>query len=363
MRTILIYRPIGNDEKTDFLAEYFVDQMGWAENDRDVTEIQVRFNCQGGLIFAGFAMISKMHESELMLNGMVDGLAASMAAFIALSCDKLTMNANAKLMLHLPQVEATGDAESLRATAEKLDGLKERFAAIIAKKAGITNEQAIALYLRPGTDVWLTAAEAKAANLCDEITGDVTEEIPATATAGELHKIYAKIIDTKKQKKMDRQKFIGLLGAQAKADMTEDEIFATVEGIITAAAKKDGTITSLKAQVKGFEDASAEARTAEITSLLDAAVEAKKITAEQRNAWKGMFSKAFENAKAMLETLTPAQRVADVPKPGEGDKANAELVVAWSRADKAGTLESLKTEKLDDFKAMYKAKYGNDYVE
>jgi RNA polymerase sigma factor (sigma-70 family) len=41
--------------------------------------------------------------------------------------------------------------------AGELDEMKQRFAIIIAERAGITASEAEALYLQPGKDVWLTA--------------------------------------------------------------------------------------------------------------------------------------------------------------------------------------------------------------
>lgn len=363
MQNILIYKPIGADEKKHFLAEHFVSAFDVFESGGKGEAVQMRFNSPGGSVFDGFAMISKMDASPLKTNGLVDGLAASMAAFIALSCDKLTMNANAKLMLHLPQVGITGDAAKLRATADELDTHKTRFAEIIANKAGITTEKAEALYLQAGTDVWLTAPEALAAGLCDEITGVKNNRIPAKADAGELHAIYAQIIDTTNKNKMDKQKMVGLLGAQANAEMTDDEIYAMVENVVSDNVAKAEKITELQATVEGYETEKAEARSAEVLAMLDEAIEGKKITAKQKEAWAAMFDKDFENAKTMLTGLAAVPNLSNLPAPGDNDSTKAEMVAAWNEADKAGTLEDLKAAKPEEFKKMFKAKFNKDYAE
>lgn len=354
MKEILIYRAIGTKEK-EFTAEQFVDHLGWLEKEPDITELKLRFNSPGGSVFEGFAIISKMEETPLKITGVIDGIAASMAAFIALRCDYLKMNRNAKLMLHLPTTSANGDADSLRAIADKLDDLKNRFAEIVAQKAGITNQQAIELYLQPGKDVWLTATEAKAAGLVDEVIGEPAE-IPAAANATEYYEIYAKLIDTKIKSDMNKEKLIAVLGTQANAEMTEDEVIAMVENVVKEHTDNLERITALEAKVTAFETEKAEARESEITALLDNAVSEKRITAQQRDAWKGMFDKDFDNAKALLKSLNPAPSVKG--NLNEDEPTEAELKAEWEKADREGTLAKIKVEDPERFEAMRKARFA-----
>uniref|UniRef100_UPI003216591A head maturation protease, ClpP-related n=1 Tax=uncultured Draconibacterium sp. TaxID=1573823 RepID=UPI003216591A len=369
MREILIYKPIGSDEKKHFLAEWFAREMGWAESDRDVTEMKVRFNCIGGSVFDGFAIISRMDESELTTNGMVDGIAASMGAFIALRCDRLVMNANAKLMLHLPQVATSGDAAHLRAQADKLDGLKERFAKIIANKAGITEEKAEELYLQPGTDTWLTAEEAKAAGLCDEIVGELVDDLPATAELGELYTFYAQLIDSNhNSNKMDKVAFMAALGNKAgtlTAQSSDDEFIAGVTAIVAENTQLATANTKLQGEVDAFKAEKAEAEKAEVTALITAAIEDKRITAEQKPNWEAMFTADHANAKAMLAGLTPVGDLNRVPQGGGGggETPKAELVAKWDKLDRqSGALEALKKDSPEEFKAVYFAKWGKEPV-
>jgi ATP-dependent protease ClpP protease subunit/Ca2+-binding EF-hand superfamily protein len=360
MNEILIYKAIGSGD-LKFNAEGFVATVAAMEHLHPGNELVVRFNSPGGSVYDGFAMISKIEETPLTTHGYIDGMAASMAAFIALRCDKLTMNRSARMMLHLPQTSVAGDATSLRDMADKLDEMKHRFALIIAERAGITAEQAEALYLQPGKDVWLTAQECLAANLVDEITG-IEQLVPMTATADELHNIYAQLIDNRKKTTMDKEKFLGLLGAQATAETTDDQIFEMVEAMFAEHQAAQAELVELKTKVQAFADAQAAAMVAEVTALLNTAVEDKRITAEQKPMWENLFKKDHDNAKALLATMKPSQTIKEfVQKTTE--PTWAELVAEYHKADREGRLVAIKESEPEKFKAMFKAVYKCDYKE
>ena len=358
MNEILIYSGIGSGE-AQYNAEGFVATVGYLEHAQPGSELVVRFNSPGGSVFDGFAMIAKLEETPLTTHGYIDGIAASMAAFIALRCDKLTMNRNARLMLHLPQASASGDATRLRELAGELDEMKQRFSIIIAERAGITAQEAEALYLQPGKDVWLTAQQALEANLVDELTG-IEQVVPMRASADELFEIYAQLIDKRKKATMNKEKLLGLFGAQATAEITEDEVFAMVETMFTEHQAVKAEVEGLKAQLLEVEVEKAAAKVAEVTALLTTAVEDKRITAEQKPMWENMFAKDHDNAKALLGTMTPPQTLREfVQKPVEASEA--ELVAEYHKADRAGKLPGIKEQEPEKFKAMFKAVFKTEY--
>jgi ATP-dependent Clp endopeptidase proteolytic subunit ClpP len=358
MNEILIYRGIGSGE-TQYNAEGFVATVGYLEHAQPGSELVLRFNSPGGSVFDGFAMISKLEETRLNTHAYIDGIAASMAAFIALRCDKITMSRNARLMLHLPQASASGDATRLRELAGELDEMKQRFAIIIAERAGITASEAEALYLQPGKDVWLTAQQALEANLVDELTG-IEQLVPMRANAAEMFEIYAQLIDNQKQKQMNKEKLLGLFGAQANAEMTEDEVFAMVEAMFTEHQALKAETEGLKAEVLKWENEKAAAKVAEVTALLNAAVEDKRITAEQKPMWENMFVKDHDNAKALLGTMKPPQTIKEFIK-APVESTEAELVAEYHKADRAGKLAGIKENEPEKFKAMFKAVFKTEY--
>ena len=80
MQEILLYGGIYS-----YTAEDFITKM----NDLQGENITCRINCQGGDVFAGWGMIAKASEHKGGLTIKVDGIAASMAAFMLLFADNV----------------------------------------------------------------------------------------------------------------------------------------------------------------------------------------------------------------------------------------------------------------------------------
>ena len=80
MQEILLYGGINS-----FSAEEFIQKL----NEFDGEDITCRINCQGGDVFAGWGMIAKMRECSSNITVKVDGIAASMAAFMLLFADNV----------------------------------------------------------------------------------------------------------------------------------------------------------------------------------------------------------------------------------------------------------------------------------
>jgi ATP-dependent protease ClpP protease subunit len=142
------------------------------------SEITLRINSGGGSVFEGTAIYAALKRHPARVNGYVDGIAASAASFIAMACDRLTMEKPAKLMIHdaaAGGMYIEGNAELFRAArvevvkmADLLDDLSDTIAEIYADRAGGTVAEWRA---RMRAETWYGAAEAVAAGLADEVNG------------------------------------------------------------------------------------------------------------------------------------------------------------------------------------------------
>lgn len=88
---ILLYGGIYN-----YTAESFIEKV----NDADGEDLTIRVNSYGGDVFASYGMIAKMQEYEGEKLMKVDGIAASMAAFMALFCSKVECLDVSKFLFH-----------------------------------------------------------------------------------------------------------------------------------------------------------------------------------------------------------------------------------------------------------------------
>lgn len=146
----------------------------------DVDTIDLRINSYGGSVTDGIAIYNalKRHRAEVHVH--IDGVAISMASYLAMAGDTVTIASNAQVMVHAPWGYAVGNAAELREQADILDRYARAMAGAYASKTGKPDDEILAL-LTDGKDHWYSADEAVAAGLADEVGEEVAV---AAALAG-----------------------------------------------------------------------------------------------------------------------------------------------------------------------------------
>ena len=159
---VYVYGEIGTWGIT---ANQFVRDL--AALDDGVSPIVVAFNSIGGDLFDGLAIHNALSRLGERCTGRVDALAASAASVAVCGAHKVVIASNAMLMIHNPWTYAAGDAENLRKVATALDQAME--AIIAAYKAKAPNIDEVELRRLVNAETWLTASEAVALGLADEV--------------------------------------------------------------------------------------------------------------------------------------------------------------------------------------------------
>jgi ATP-dependent protease ClpP protease subunit len=143
--------------------------------------VHVRINSPGGEIIDGSAIANALNRHEGGVTVHIDGLAASMASYIAMSGNPTYMSENALLMIHNPWTLAAGEADDLRKQADLLDTMKATLVRGYQRKSGMPAEEIGRLM---DEETWLTALEATALGFVDAIE----DGIPAAASASDLRR-------------------------------------------------------------------------------------------------------------------------------------------------------------------------------
>ncbi len=164
---VYVYGEIGTWGIT---ANQFVRDL--AALDDGVSPIVVAFNSIGGDLFDGLAIHNALSRLGERCTGRVDALAASAASVAVCGAHKVVIASNAMLMIHNPWTYAAGDAENLRKVAAALDQAME--AIIAAYKAKAPDIDEVELRRMVSAETWLTASEAVALGLADEVGEGVT---------------------------------------------------------------------------------------------------------------------------------------------------------------------------------------------
>lgn len=154
--------------------------------DDGVSPVVVAFNTIGGDLFDGLAIHNALNRLGERCTARIDALAASAGSVAACGAHRLVMASNAMLMVHNPWTWTSGDAEDLRRVADVLDQTFEAIIAAYRAKAPDIDDAELRRMVNDET--WLTAQEALALGLADEVGNGV--EVKACLAQGAVMKRY-----------------------------------------------------------------------------------------------------------------------------------------------------------------------------
>ena len=156
------------EEVTDVSANLVVAQLLFLESEDPNKDIQLYINSPGGSVTAGMAIYDTMNYVKCDVSTICMGMAASMGAFLLAGGAKGKRFAlpNAEIMIHQPSGGAQGQAPDIQIVAEQILRTKKKLNEILAANTGQSLETIAADTER---DNWMTAEEAKAYGLIDEL--------------------------------------------------------------------------------------------------------------------------------------------------------------------------------------------------
>lgn len=363
---ILVYGLIGEDA----LASDFVRELKTLEKINSL--IRVRINSSGGSILEGLAMYNAMVNSPAHIDTYIDGVAASMAAVLAMGGRKVYMSKYSRLMTHSGKGALNGNADQLRQTADLLDSLDGTMCAIYAARTGKTADQCKADYVG-AEDKWFTPEQAMAEKLVDGLFDAEPINLPGTLKAAtEVWKFYnehrfAAVFNSAKNQ-TDNMELKLSAASKVALGITDNADQSAIDKSISELKAKSDKVEALEAKLTTAETALAAEKTAQATAkvdtLLATAKTEKKITEAAAAKFKADYAENPDGLKAILDTLTPANTV--VGQLNTEDKANARLIALsakkYGELDVDGELPELKKLNLEVFKSKFKDHFGIEYT-
>jgi ATP-dependent Clp protease protease subunit len=162
-RIIFIGTPID-----DYIANLVIAQMIFLEGEDPDRDINLYIQSPGGVVSAGLAIYDTIQFVKCPVSTLCMGLAASMGAVLltAGATGKRYCLPNAKVMIHQVLGGASGQATDVEIATKEMLKTRDQLNQILAKHTGKSIDQ-----IAKDTDRnhWLTAEEAKAYGLVDEI--------------------------------------------------------------------------------------------------------------------------------------------------------------------------------------------------
>ena len=131
-------------------------------------DIQIYVNSPGGSVYAGLGIYDTMQIVGPDVATICTGMAASMGAVLQCAGAKGKRSAlkHARVMIHQPLGGAEGQASDIEITAREIQKLKKELYEIIANHSGQSFEK---VWSDSDRDYWMTAEEAKAYGMIDEV--------------------------------------------------------------------------------------------------------------------------------------------------------------------------------------------------
>lgn len=350
---VMLYGEVGEGRAVD--SNRVVSELFACESLGD--KIEVRINSQGGDVFSGMAIYNALRSSSADITIFVDGVAASIAAIIALCGKPLYMSPYAKLMLHNVSGGTWGNASELRQMADQMETLQTDLAGMIAGRLGMEASSVSAKYF-DGQDHWLTAEEAVAMKLADGIYAMGELEDPPTTTEGIYNFFNNRLEEPQNNKEMalieDIQKIPSF---EDKADSSA--VLAHIRELENKAAKA----SLLEKTVATYKDELEKLHKEQDEAIVNEAVKSGKIGSEQVETFKNLLKNDRENTLKLIGGMKSrtVNRAAEYIAEGAGAGAFANKT--WDEVDKANGLSQLKQADYALFKDLYKQKYGVDYIE
>ena len=162
-RIIFLGAPIYDDA-----ANIIQAQLLFLESADPEKDISLYINSPGGSVTAGLGIYDTMQLISCDVATLCAGLAASMGAVLltAGAAGKRSALPHSRVMIHQPLGGAQGQASDIEITAREILKSKQELYEIMSHHSGVTVEQ---IARDADRDYWLTASEAKAYGLIDEV--------------------------------------------------------------------------------------------------------------------------------------------------------------------------------------------------
>lgn len=156
----------------------------------DADEIEVHINSYGGDVFESIAIHNLLKQKDAKITVVIDGIAASGGSVIAMAGDNIQMPKNTEMMIHNPWTIAFGNAKEMRKIADDLDKHQDVLEESYMNRFNGNLEDLQTLL---DEETYLTAEEAVAYGIADEVLSDEVTEEPEETSDEAIEEIAARV--------------------------------------------------------------------------------------------------------------------------------------------------------------------------
>ena len=318
-------------------------------------------NSEGGEVVQGCALFNYLDRTDIDVDWVIDGLAASMMAMLITNPrHKVSAARYAKLMYHRVQGSVYGNSAEVRSMAEMIDKFETSLIEMMARRMNEPVEEVRKEFFTDGLDHWMTAEEAKKRGLVDNIIEgrNIAEPAADIKSAKAVFDFYNKqLLNIIKPNNMDKAKIAKLLNKAVSEIEDDDALVSAVEAQATENANLRNELQAEKTKSAGLEQQVKAMNKAKVKQLVDTAIAAKKIGEDERETYTKLATDNFEMAEKIIGKLQGVNPVVDQLKKPTVNEAEKD----WTFDDyhKKGKLENLMKENPQRYSELFEAKFGH----
>ena len=321
-------------------------------------------NSEGGEVIQGSALFNYLDRTDIEVEWVVDGVAASMMAMlISNPKHKVKAAKYASFMYHRVQGSCYGNSDEVRNLAAMIDTFEKSLVDMMASRMKVDAASVKKEFFTDGLDHWMNAEEAMRRGLVDEIISGKNITSPKELLSSkDVFNFYNKqLINYKQnQKSMITNKAeIGKLLNIAEAEVNDDSVMTAVKNVLKSNSELQSQLKTVKAENANLKNQIGELNKAKVKSLIDKAIAEKKFGEDERDSYTRLANMDFELAETMIGKMKGVERIVDrldtVSEEPEEEKG-------WTYDDyyKKGKLENLKKTNREKFNRLYKVKFGRN---
>ena len=321
-------------------------------------------NSEGGEVIQGSALFNYLDRTDIDVEWVVDGVAASMMAML-ISNPKHRVKAAkyASFMYHRVQGSCYGNSDEVRNLAAMIDTFEKSLVDMMASRMKVDAESVKKEFFTDGLDHWMNAEEAMRRGLVDEIiTGkNITPSPKELVSSKDVFNFYNKqLINYKQnQKSMITNKAeIGKLLNIAEAEVSDDTVMTAVKNVLKSNSELQNQLKAVKDENANLKNQIGELNNAKVKSLIDKAIADKKFGEDERDSYTRLANTDFELAEKMIGKMKGVERIVD----RLDSEHESEEEKDWTFDDyhKKGKLENLKMTNKEKYNKLYKQRFGRN---
>ncbi|MFR9545673.1 MAG: Clp protease ClpP, partial [Rikenellaceae bacterium] len=352
---------------TEQTTSQFNAEFDFLENCIRPKLIRVLINSEGGSVLYGMTTYSTIQNSTIPTECIIEGMAASMGSIIWAAGTRSLMRDYSILMIHNPFQPDKEGATEVTEPSDLVKAFTKQIETIYRKRFGLTTDHVKAIMAgeaeKDGT--FFDAPSAVKAGIIPkeniittskQVCQKVKSEIEGIEDSSQIQQAMAKVVAEMaikpfpnepptlnqvniKSQKMESKNSIEFSTVAATLGLNETsevkDVLARINTLIATEAKlketeksltdtktilagKEATITNLQkdlatatSSLKVYQEQEKQERTERITTMIDAAVAAGKITADTKAGWVKMAEDNIELVESTLAGIPEREQISE----------------------------------------------------